>query len=671
MNNHISFDPMVWAAATINNNEAANTRNDQPQQDGQVTNINAVATDAATELAKAEAVGDELERLGANIAESYDDYLQLGFALADGLGSEGRELYHRLCRASTKYREADCERKWQECLRRHDGRTTIASYYKMAQTAGVDLSAIGRRFSSFPPFPPLRQVSSDGVAGLEYHGKSISQVFDSNGVNSTQPSSFSSHGTGTDSGGGLAEMAETSLSEALDGSMLTDQTFSDKLDLESLPELLKGPARTQDTAEGRDKVILGALDLYGGFMPNVRGVYDKRRVYPPFYAFFVAPSGADKGMMPACKALVDPIVSEIRSQNDSERRDYRTQKARYEALGKKEKANAEEPVEPPYRTPLIAVNASATAFYQDLAANGGWGAVFETEADSLTQTIKQNYGDYSSGLRKIFHHESIEYSRRKDNEHVYMAEPRLSALFTCTPGQLPPLLSPQHVENGLANRFVFYLLEGGHHWRNVFEECEQTLYDQMAVYGQRYLELFHDLLSFSGHPLTFTLNEEQKQRFNEFFEPLYHEQIGLYGDDLDGFVKRLALVTYRIAMTLTVLRHDEQKPRFSEQDEPLVCCENDYQTAITIANCLINHTVYVYNRLLPHEKAPIANNGRVMSAQEQAFLQALPTEFCTTDFIAIARQMRIADRTSERYIGHFINDFGVVVRIAQGHYRKR
>lgn len=94
------------------------------------------------ELARATAVTRELMHLGANIAESYDDYVRLGFSLANGLGPDGGHLYHLLCSNSAKYRRAQCERKWQECLRQNDGRTTIATFYSMARQAGVEL----RRF---------------------------------------------------------------------------------------------------------------------------------------------------------------------------------------------------------------------------------------------------------------------------------------------------------------------------------------------------------------------------------------------------------------------------------------------------------------------------------------------------------------------------------------------
>lgn len=661
-----SFDPLAWAAASDNtNNKSANENPQSPV--APVENL----TYADNDLAKAEMVCEELLNKGANIAESYDDYLHLGFALADGLGTAGRDIFHRLCAQSAKYRENECEKKWQECLSKKDGRTTIASFYKMAQDAGIDLSAIGRRF---PSTPPLRHGSAEQNATMQ-EGVIISkQMADNKMISSTETPESQPSATAVQSGGGVAEMAEVDgkqSEQVLDASAIVNPTFSDKLDINDLPPIVHDAAQHQETPEGKDKVILSVLNLTSVFTDNVCGIYDRRLVFPPFYNFIVAPSGADKGIIPACRALVDPIVHEVRSQYESEHREYLKQKAAYDALSKKEKVNATEPEEPPYRSPIISVNASATAFYQDLAANGGWGAIFETEADTLTQAVKQDYGDYSSGLRKAFHHETIDYSRRKDNEHVYVAKPRLSILLTCTPGQVPLLLSPQNTENGLANRFVFYLLRKSRGWRNVFDDCEETLYEQLAPLGLRFKAIYDELKTFSKEPLKFTLNEEQKERFNQFFEPLYNEQIGLHGDELDAFVFRLGLTTFRIAMVLTILRHEEQQPHFNAQGEPLVCTETDFQTAITIASCLINHTVFVYKRLLPHTETPLSTSGKPMTSQELAFFNALPQEFTRKEFLQIARQLQLSERTAERYIGAFITDYNVVVRISTGHYCKR
>ncbi len=499
MNNNTIFDPIAWAAASENNSKSANNVNDQ-MITGQVQNPQPAVPFVGNELDKAKATVEELLRLGANIAESYDDWWECGCALAE-LGPEARDLFHQVSSQSTKYREADCEKKWQECLSKRDGRITIATFYKMAQMAGVDLSAIGRQF---PSTPPLRHDSSNEFIGSKESVSGNMQMTVGNNINGYKAPGVQSSFTAIQSGGGMAEMAEVSsqnVEQILDASALINPTFSDKLDINNLPPIIRDAAQSQTTFEGRDKVILSMLNLASGFSPNVCGIYDRRLVFPPFYNFVVAPSGADKGIIPACLALVEPIKLEIRSRYEAAHREYIKKKAAYDALSKKEKVNATEPEEPPYRSPIISVNASATAFYQDLAANDGWGAIFETEADTLTQAIKQDYGDYSSGLRKAFHHETIDYSRRKDNEHVYVDKPRMSILLTCTPGQVPLLLSPQNTENGLANRFVFYLLRKSRGWRNVFEDCEETLSEQMAPLGLRFKAIYDDLQAFGKEPL--------------------------------------------------------------------------------------------------------------------------------------------------------------------------
>jgi len=78
--------------------------------------------------------------------------------------------------------------------------------------------------------------------------------------------------------------------------------------------------------------------------------------------------------------------------------------------------NNEPPQEPPLKTLLIPANSSATSVYQVLNDNQGVGLMFETEGDTLANTFKSDYGNFSDGFRKAFHHEMISYTRRKDRE---------------------------------------------------------------------------------------------------------------------------------------------------------------------------------------------------------------------------------------------------------------
>jgi len=138
--NTTGFDPLAWLGQQDTTDGKSSQPVDTPNQQSSACQ----PLSPAEELAKAMAVGQELARRGCSIADDYRDYLKLGFALANGLGCEGRSLYHMLCSMSPKYRAADCEQKWQECMHKADGRTSIATYYHMARQAGIDISAVAK-----------------------------------------------------------------------------------------------------------------------------------------------------------------------------------------------------------------------------------------------------------------------------------------------------------------------------------------------------------------------------------------------------------------------------------------------------------------------------------------------------------------------------------------------
>ena len=75
-----------------------------------------------------------------------------------------------------------------------------------------------------------------------------------------------------------------------------------------------------------------------------------------------------------------------------------------------------------------------------LGDNDGIGLLFESEGDTLSQTLKSDYGNYSDVLRKAFHHELVSLSRRKDREYCEVSNPRVSVALAGTPEQVRKLM---------------------------------------------------------------------------------------------------------------------------------------------------------------------------------------------------------------------------------------
>lgn len=300
-------------------------------------------------------------------------------------------------------------------------------------------------------------------------------------------------------------------------------TFSDKLNPGDLPQLVREAMETQSTPVEQDKIVIGSIVTMSGKMPNVNGRYGDNRLGPPLYLMFTGPSGvAEKGTINNCKQLLVPINRHLISIYEKQKAEYDMQMTKYESMPRNKKGEMQKPSEPIRRTVFIPADSSATNTYQCLSDNGGEGIIFETEADTLTNALKQDYGNYSDGLRKAFHHETISYGRRTDHEYVYIEKPRLAVLLTCTPGQVPLLLPANNVENGLANRFVYYIMRGYYGWRDPWANVDKVpLEDRLFAIGTRYQKLYNELLERNDNPLEFTLTQEQRQAFNQFFSPLY------------------------------------------------------------------------------------------------------------------------------------------------------
>lgn len=653
MDKNMTFDPLAWASQ----NNANNADNEQTGKAAPVKNP--TVTTSGDELAKAQAAADELLKMGANIAESYDEYLHLGMALANGLGEQGRDIYHQLCAQSSKYRQADCEKKWQECLRKNDGRITIASFYKMAQDVGVDLSAIGRQFPSKPQLPHGYEENCN-QKGLE-GGYGVQHPNNQSVTNNNNPSPVPA-ATATDSGE-ETEVLRFSFS----------QTFSQGIDTAKLPVTIQRCMEGKETAEEQDKALLATLDLLAIAQPNVYGIYGEKRVYTPFYLFILGLAGiSHKGAIEDLKQLLKPIEQDMLAKYYAQMADYKEQHAQWEAKksqrGKGAESAGPEPEEPQYRSLFVSADSSAAAFKLDLCNFGGRAMVFSTEADTLTQALSQEWGQFTDILRMAFHHETITSTRTKDKQHIVIDEPQLGMLVTCTPKQITYLLSPKQNENGSSSRDLFYCAKESLEWRDPFQGKEPAA-DRYCEIGKTVKQMYDLLAARTSNRIQILLTEEQQQAFNTHFKPLLPEQVGLYGLDFAAFVVRIALVAFRMMMVLTVLRNFELGRLADEQQQAFVCTDDDYQTAMTIIDCLVAHTAYVYTTLLrPTDEQQLTI--QPLKPREQQLLMALPDDFTTKQFEQTAKSLSIPIKTAQRYLGNLISRHQLINRTSQGHYSK-
>jgi len=369
--------------------------------------------------------------------------------------------------------------------------------------------------------------------------------------------------------------------------------------------------------------------------------------------FVTAQASAGKGRMVLCRQLVQPIHKEMREQAKMLKQQYEVEMLEYNAKKGKEEG-VEKPGKPPEKMLFIPANNSSTGAYQLLNDSDGKGLIFETEGDTLSQAFKSDYGNYSEGFRKAFHHETISYYRRTDREMVDIESPCLSAVLSGTPKQISALIP--NAENGLFSRFIFYFMNVRTNWKDVFADAtENGLDDHFDALGAQFYELYKILKT--GSEIEFCLTADQKAHFNQFFAQVQDQYIALQGLDYMATVRRLGLIAFRISMILSALRILET----GDTSAQVICEERDFQAAISMVKVLVKHSSKVFNEL-PEDVKPSPRKNR-----KQKFLDALPQEFNRQKYLEVANQMSIPDKTAEGYITEF-GKSGLIHREKQDHY---
>ena len=313
-----------------------------------------------------EAVVSRIESSAIDIAPNYADWRDLGFALADALGENGRDYYHRLSRFYPNYSAAETDKQFSACLKAHGHGVTIKTLFHLAKQAGISIASNNCQLSIVK--------RSSAIANSQLN---------------TSPKSPKSP----------AEEIEDM------------PTFSQDIK-DTLPSLLAQIVSRANSPEDADLLLLGSLTVFSACLPNVFGNYGGREVFPNLFLFVTAQASAGKGRLTLCRHLVQPIHDNLKQLYAAEMEEYHRLQNEYV----QDKKNNEPPQEPPIKTLLIPANSSATSVYQVLNDNGGIGLMFETEGDTLANTFKSDYGNFSDGFRKAFHHEMISYTRRKDRE---------------------------------------------------------------------------------------------------------------------------------------------------------------------------------------------------------------------------------------------------------------
>lgn len=430
------------------------------------------------------------------------------------------------------------------------------------------------------------------------------------------------------------EVKNEGCAESADGELTSEFLINRKV-FDLLPELLKVECDKFDDKE-KDIFFLSMMTLISGIIKNVYGDYSNRKVYPNLFLNITMNAGTGKGNMSFAKDAGEILHKFLIKDSDN-------------------KSQVSEEFSNKTKTLFIPGNSSSAALISCLKSNDGSGIIFESESDTLANSLKQEWGGFSDALRKAFHHEPISDNKNSGNGFVEIENPKLSVIISGTPNQIPQLL--QGVGDGLVSRFIFYISNSRPTWKNPFLKKFESDYFR-KVFGVKILELYQYFCD--NELIEFSLSKEQQKRFNVFFEEKTEILKKHYSYEMDGSIFRYALISYRIMMILTAIRNFDEK---KDQAKNLLCSDFDFETGLLLFDSLFDHTLEIF-KLFPkgYDKSAAGIEGKILS------MFADDKVYPTAEIISVTGKFKISERSIKDHLNKMLSK-GILTQPKHGFYQ--
>lgn len=590
---------------------------------------------------------DAVEKAGANIAPTYQEYMPLAFAVANSCGEEGRSYFHRLCRLSDKYRPTEADRLYDRALKDGRRQNSLGTVWHLAELAGVK------------PDPKLANLQASEAPRT--HPRACAE-------------------------GGGAETATTGEADSL-------PCFPDY----EWPAFLRQMVDCGDTAAQRDVLLLGGLTVIGATVNKLLCIpYGRKLKYPCLQTFVIAPPASGKGVVAWTRRLAEPVHDTCLTAYRQAMEAYRREHAQWECLGK-EKGKTDEPQKPALKLFIIPGNNSGTGVVENLIDADGVGLICEAEADTVSSSIGADYGHWSDTLRNCFDHERLAFNRRTNHEYRECRMSLLSVLLSGTPAQVQPLIPS--AENGLFSRQVFYNMPPICEWVDQFD-TDDTDYDRrFADWGRQWERVLQAVRGAVGS-ICFELDEAQRRRFNERLARLFSQAGMAHGDTMKSSVARIAINLCRLMSLVALLRALDPLLSAGEEAEDLSAlgagdltrrllgcpglrpCDDvprenvadgvvsrllltvgaaDFEAVLALADPLYRHACHVLSFL------PAADVRPAPAAGPEILFDYLPRQFTRQEALEEAVRREISPNTLDSLLKRF-TDRGLLQKTGRGAY---
>lgn len=82
---------------------------------------------------------DKIRHSKVDITDGYDNWLKIGFALAEEFGESARGYFHAVSQFHQEYNERECDRQFTNCIQANGKGVSISSFFHICQQYGITL----------------------------------------------------------------------------------------------------------------------------------------------------------------------------------------------------------------------------------------------------------------------------------------------------------------------------------------------------------------------------------------------------------------------------------------------------------------------------------------------------------------------------------------------------
>jgi hypothetical protein len=298
-------------------------------------------------------------------------------------------------------------------------------------------------------------------------------------------------------------------------------------------------------------------------------------------------------------------------------------------------------------------NISSAALLKFTSSTNGKGCVIETEIDTVTSAIDQNWGDHSVIYRNAFENETISKLRISDEKPMVVKNPKFSIALSGTPNQVHGLL--KGYENGMFSRFFIYRYNSVNSWKD-WNPNEKTLdfselESEMASLGLRVYE------SQEEKEYKLTLSDYCYDLVNtagQTFERIYGND-----ENFKATIFRGIVIAIKMTAALSFVRDLENS---SPEDELIAHPEDLWASLAMVSVSIANAASYIFDE---REEG--------IRPERKNFLEAMPKDhpFSTSLAIKIGLQKLSIEKRAVMDSLAFLVKKKLILKLKKGLYHIR